>query len=236
MGAPPKEAFLATHPDAVTGRSAVQLYLESRIADGQLAPGDKLPTERALVERFGISRNTVRSVLRTLEERGLITRMIGRGTFVTGRAPRDQAGGQISADASPAEVMEVRLMLEPAIAEMLVTRASGSDLKYMETCLERAEAAQDWREFEKWDAALHATMVRATHNRFLNEIFERIDHARSQAEWGKLKRASLTELRRQGYQREHRRIVAALKERDGRLARDLVEKHLLHVRRNLLGY
>lgn len=228
---------MAIQAEAVTGKAAVQDYLEAQIASGALAPGDKLPTERALAEQFGLSRNTVRGVLKVLEERGKITRMIGRGTFVTGRQPRiPSATTVIGSDASPAEVMEVRLMLEPAVAEVLVTRANGSDLAYMEKCLERAEAAQDWHDFETWDAALHATMVRATRNQFLNDLFERIDEARSQAEWGKLKQASLTERRRHAYQREHRAIVNALKERDASLARGLVEKHLLHVRRNLLGY
>ncbi|MFB4202546.1 MULTISPECIES: FadR/GntR family transcriptional regulator [Arhodomonas] len=228
---------MSTSPGVATGKEAVQAYLEERIASGELAPGDKLPTERALVEQFGLSRNTVRGVLRDLEASGKIIRFIGRGTFVTGRQPKDRVPDvPAGADASPAEVMEVRLMLEPAVAEALVTRASGADLAYMRTCLERAEAARDWRDFEKWDAALHAAMVRATRNQFLIEIFERIDEARSQAEWGKLKRASLTEERRLGYQHEHREIVGALQERDGQLARELTEKHLLHVRRNLLGY
>lgn len=218
-------------------RSAVQDYLEAQIANGVLKPGDKLPTERALADEFGLSRNTIRRVLRVLEERGKITRMIGRGTFVAGREPKLPRGSlSVGADASPAEVMEVRLMLEPAVAQALVTRANGADLAYLDECLERAEQAREWREFEKWDATLHATMVRATRNQFLSELFERIDQARSQAEWGKLKRASLTNERRIAYQQEHREIVAALKERDGALARRLVEGHLLHVRRNLLGY
>lgn len=228
---------MASQDVVLSERSAVQEYLEAQISSGGLKPGDKLPTERALAEEFGLSRNTVRRALRVLEERGKITRMIGRGTFVTGREPKAaQPTGTVGADASPAEVMEVRLMLEPAIAEALVTRANGADLAYMEKCLERAEQAQEWREFEKWDAALHATMVRSTRNQFLGELFERIDEARSQAEWGKLKRASLTDERRRAYQREHRAIVDALKERDGELARRLLERHLLHVRRNLLGY
>lgn len=228
---------MSTNAASLTTKNTVQSYLEDQIASGELSPGDKLPTERALVERFGLSRNTVRSALKVLEERGKITRMIGRGTFVTGRQPKDQrAAAIVGHDASPAEVMETRLMLEPAIAEVLVTRANGSDLAYMETCLERAETAREWRDFEKWDAALHATMVRATRNQFLIDIFERIDEARRQSEWGKLKRASLTVERRQAYQREHREIVKALKERDGNLARKLLERHLLHVRQNLLGY
>ena len=218
-------------------KRSIQDYLEAEISSGTLAPGDKLPTERVLAERFRLSRNAVRDALQLLEEQGKIVRRIGSGTFVAGRKPKLAGSAMpIGSDASPAEVMEVRLMLEPAVAAALVTRASGADLSYMETCLERAENARDWRDFEKWDAALHATMVRATRNQFLMDIFEKIDAARRQAEWGKLKQASLTERHRLEYQHEHRAIVDALKERDADLAHDLVAQHLLHVRRNLLGY
>lgn len=228
---------MAIGPSVVPHKRNVRAYLEAQIASGALAPGDQLPTERALAEAFNIARNTVRSVLKTLEEQGMIVRLIGRGTFVADHLPKDHDPDMdISLDASPTEVMEVRLMLEPAVAEAVVTRASGADLMHLENCLERAEAADDWQGFEKWDAALHAGMVRATRNQFLSEIFTRIDHVRSQAEWGKLKRLSLTDARRQAYQIEHRRIVEALRERDAGLARERVLKHLLHVRRNLLGY
>lgn len=228
---------MVTSPSVVPQKNNVRDYLEAQIISGELAPGDKLPTERALAERFGIARNTVRSVLKALEEQGKIVRLIGRGTFVSG--PQRGLHGldrDVRLDASPAEVMEVRLMLEPAVAEAVVTRASGADLAHIETCLERAEAAHGWQEFEKWDSALHASMVRSTRNQFLIRIFERIDYVRSQAEWGKLKRRSLTEERRRAYQKEHRQIVEALRERDAALARELVVKHLRHVRRNLLGY
>lgn len=226
---------MASQP-APKSKSTVQAFLEEQIATGVLTPGDKLPTERTLSAQFGLSRNSVRNALRVLEERGKITRMIGRGTFVTGRQPKIQSANSICPDASPAEVMEVRIMLEPAVAEILVTRANGADLDYMATCLEKSEAARSWNDFEKWDAALHATMIRATRNQFLIEIFERIDIARTQTEWGKLKKASLTDERRKAYQYQHREIVDALRERDGRRARSMLEKHLLHVRRNLLGY
>ena len=57
-------------------------YIERQIEQGAWKPGDKLPTERALVEQFGIARNTLRKSLDRLEASGKITRHVGRGTFV----------------------------------------------------------------------------------------------------------------------------------------------------------
>ncbi len=58
--------------------------IEQAIADGDLAPGDRLPPERALAEEHGVSRMTVRQALQSLEARGLLRRSIGRngGSFV----------------------------------------------------------------------------------------------------------------------------------------------------------
>lgn len=60
----------------------VQLHLERQVADGTLKPGDQLPTEAMLAERFGVNRHTVRRALAGMEDRGLIRVEQGRGTFV----------------------------------------------------------------------------------------------------------------------------------------------------------
>jgi GntR family transcriptional regulator len=64
--------------------AAIIAEIEQAIADGRLAPGDRLPAERALAEEHGVSRMTVRQALQLLESRGLLRRAIGRngGSFV----------------------------------------------------------------------------------------------------------------------------------------------------------
>lgn len=66
-------------------------------------------------------------------------------------------------------------------------------------------------------------------------MFALIDQARSQDDWGALKRNSLTPGRRHAYETEHRAIVEALRDRDLARAVESTKAHLLHVRRNLLG-
>jgi DNA-binding transcriptional regulator YhcF (GntR family) len=75
--------------------------LRARIADGRLAPGERLPGLRELAETLGINANTARSVYQRLEQEGLIDSRQGTGTFVAGAGGgRSAAAGQIAADAA----------------------------------------------------------------------------------------------------------------------------------------
>ena len=216
----------------------VRNFILSGLAEGRLAPGARLPTERELAARFATTRSAVRRALLVLEIEGRIVRHVGRGTFVaTGAtADRDGARPMVGPDASPAEVMDARLALEPHLADLVVANATASDIRAIEACLAEGRAARSVEAFERADGALHLAIVRATHNRLLEAAIAGIDRARQNAAWGKLKRDTLTPERRAAYQAEHEAIVAALRERDASLARTRITEHLLHVRKNLLGY
>ena len=199
--------------------------------------GHRIPTERALSEEFGLSRSTVRRVLSDFKRKRLITQTVGSGTYVTEHvhsALADFAPPPTS-HISPAELMAARLVLEPALIEMVIGSATAADFARMDECNHHAEAATTLEQFEKWDAALHEAIAEAAHNGFISGVFRLMNEARSQAEWGVLKRRSATLERRLEYQEEHRALVAALKERDADRARALCLGHLVHVRRNMLG-
>jgi DNA-binding FadR family transcriptional regulator len=103
----------------------------------------------------------------------------------------------------------------------------------MEECLRNAENADSFEQFEHWDGALHQAIADATHNSFVLSVFRLMNEVRERAEWGQLKRRSLTPERRRAYELEHRALVAALRERDALAARKAIALHLAHVRRNL---
>lgn len=215
------------------GAQDIRAFLLEAVAQGTINPGGKLPTERDLASRFGLPRNTVRKTLAQLEAEGAITRHVGRGTFLadTGGFP----AGSIS-HTSPAELMEARMRLEPATAELIVINATPADFERMETCLDRAERGATLDDFEVWDAALHQALAAATHNRFVIRVFDMATAVRHQTEWGKLKDRVVTPERRIKYQEEHRAIVNALKARDADQARAAMLAHLQHARRNLFGF
>ncbi|HRW71241.1 FCD domain-containing protein [Ottowia sp.] len=218
---------------------ALRDHLLANLAAGRWRAGDRLPTERELGDQFGISRTSVRRVLLELRELGAITQTVGSGTYVTPQAAslvdNLQGGGDPVRHTSPAELMEARLALEPAIVEMVVGNATSADFEKMDVCCEQAEAATSLEGFEHWDGMLHETIALAAHNGFVASVFRLMNQVRAQSEWGMLKKRSVTPERRLQYQAEHRALVKALKRRDVQAARAAAVAHLERVQRNLLG-
>ncbi len=200
---------------------------------GALVPGSKLPTERDLVERLAAPRSAVRRALEALEQEGLITRHVGRGTFLTDVATRKVDGAP--ADTSPAEIMQVRLLLEPQVATLAARVATQADLDRITECLDAGGACEDFEGFEAWDARLHRTIAQATHNGLLMNMFDLLNTARDLPVWGTLKRRTSNPERRRCYHREHTAIVDALRDRDPDGAGAAMRAHLQNVSDNLLG-
>src|ERR1700684_1480704 len=146
---------------------------------GQVKLGDRLPAERELCERFGVSRVTVREALRMLESAGLVEIRVGArgGAFVT--APTSNRVGEGLADLltlsviSAANVTAVRLILEVGIVPLVCERATEDDLAELEKICERSEAAlRDGDYTMDMSLKFHAAVARATHNPALVMLVE----------------------------------------------------------------
>lgn len=208
-------------------------FIEEHISGGRWSPGTQLPTERELAERFSVSRNTVRRLLRDMEASGWIERHVGRGTFaraapLAGRAELD------AASVNPEEVMEARLLFEPLLARLVVSRASERELEGLRKIVIAGGDARTMADFEYWDNKFHKAIAAASKNQYLINIVEGIHAARQSATWGGLRRRGLTDERRKTYQADHEAIVAALSLRDGPAALDAITAHLGRVRANLM--
>ncbi|WP_442597649.1 FadR/GntR family transcriptional regulator [Parapusillimonas sp. JC17] len=221
------------------GIRALSDHLLKEMSEGGLRQGVKLPPERELSERFGISRGSVRRVLAHFREQGLITQTVGSGTFVSAQAealrqslPEPQSG---PVHTSPAELMVARLLIEPLMPGLIVQNATAADFHEMFHCLEQSEAAGSIEEFEHWDEALHRSFAHATHNSFFVQVMDLTNKVREQGEWGRLKRISLTPETRRQYEVQHRAMVEALKDRDAVLARRLLVEHLEQIQHNLFS-
>lgn len=197
---------------------------------GQLKPGDRLPPERDLCERFGVSRVTVREALRMLESAGLVEIRVGArgGAFVT--APSSNRVGEGLADLltlsviSAADVTEVRLILEVGIVPLVCERATEDDLAKLEKICERAEVAVRNREYTM-DMSLefHTAVAQATHNPALEMLVESFRGPILMS----LKEAKevAPEMGGLGSQ-EHERFVQAVRRRDADGAARIMREHL----------
>lgn len=221
------------------GAAALRDTILDNLRSRKWRAGHRLPTERELSGTFNLSRSTVRRVLQEFKRKRLITQTVGSGTYVTDEAHAaltDLAQHGTALSTSPAELMAARLVLEPALVEMAIGNATAADFARMDDCNAAAEAATTLEEFEHWDAALHEAIADAAHNTFISSVFRLMNQVRAQGEWGMLKRRSATPERRVEYQRQHRELVEALKDRDAERARALCLAHLVQVRTNMLGF
>jgi DNA-binding FadR family transcriptional regulator len=206
--------------------------VEREIREGRLGPGARLPTERQLAERSGATRTTVRRALATLEAQGRIIRHVGRGTFLAPARPAPVTPLPVTST-SPAEIMAVRLLIEPQTMPLAATAATPEDFAEMERCLRGGEEHQQQEEFEQWDAAFHRSLAAATHNALLTQIYDIVNDARHHPLWGRLKHRSFTPERCRDYIRDHRDIYDALLDRDGAAAHAAMRTHILRVQANI---
>lgn len=226
------------HPDQGAAITHLGEGLAHRIlqeaANAGLRPGRRLPTERQLADDFGVSRTTVRQALARLEAFGAISREVGRGTFIRSLDRAAPEPDDLS-DVGPADVMAVRLLLEPQAMPMVVAKATERDLREMQRCLAGGDDAQTYAEFEVWDLALHRCLMEAGHNPLLLRLYLSVELARNGRLWGDLKRRSDSADRREQYRCQHRAVVDALRARDSDAAVAAMRVHLSTVRSNLLG-
>jgi DNA-binding FadR family transcriptional regulator len=207
------------------------------IADPHTGPGTRLPSERDLARRFKVNRNTLRKALATLEAEGLIWRHIGRGTFVGARPARSGLEvEQLTRSASPMEIVEARMTVEPQLARLAAARASLEEIEEMQLCVRRGASAEDIPTFERWDSPLHRAIAKASHNRLLLMLFEALDTTRDGPAWGRAKEATLTAAAKRQYLGEHEGIVQAILDRDGSTAERRMRDHLGHLRRDFAEF
>lgn len=235
-----KELLTKARTTAKRGRLGVLQHVKSRIHDGTWPPGYQLPTERDLADTFGIARNTLRKALDDLEAEGLVERQVGRGTFIA--SPTAQNGVTPATPealiarihgASPIDVVELRLVLEPAFVEIAAMRATSRDRQQIAHCIHASEKASGVLEFEHWDGAFHHAILAAAQNDLLVNLYEAINGVRRQPEWESHKRRSLTAEKLAAYRAQHRKMFKAFMSRDGAAARETCRQHLLSVREGL---
>lgn len=219
-----------------TSADEIAATLRQRITAGQWTETGRIPPERDLAREFNVARNTVRRAFDLLEREGAVSRHVGRGTFV--RSAKSNSLSDIlhrMGGAGPADMMEIRLLLEPAAAAFAATNASAAELAAIEQAHRSAVAAYGLPEFERWDTEFHQAIFGCSRNELLRDIHNVLTILRNQSPWFEMKKRSFSEERRLTYCREHGRIVEALNSRLPAEAREAMQDHLTTVERNMLG-
>lgn len=217
----------------------VRAYIDEAITRGEFEATGRLPPERVLAERIGVSRAAVRQALTVLESENRVYRHVGRGTFLTGaHSEVPKLSAKRSIDTSPSKLLEARNVLEVRLAELVVLNATERDLTAIRRSAAALNGVSDALEFERLDGIFHREIAYACHNDLLIGAYDLIEAARRDPEWIKLKvsKNQHAETRKAEVRREHDRIVAALEARDANQASQAMRAHLQAVRINLLGF
>ncbi|MEL6522756.1 MAG: FadR/GntR family transcriptional regulator [Pseudomonadota bacterium] len=201
-------------------------------------PGDRLPPERELSERLGISRGELRKAMTVMEAEGLVERHVGRGTFLC--APSADAKGsedlvlQLSEITSPHAAMMARLSLEPELAGHAAIHAAPRHLTEARGLADQMRETQDWAAYEQLDARLHELIAVASGNPLLAELHRIVNAVRVSVVWSNLALPEGGPPADYHSFAEHDAIVEALERRDRPAAHAAMREHLKSVRATLL--
>lgn len=210
--------------------------IQVMMASQRLRPDDRLPPERDLAERLGVNRATVRAAVRSLEQRGLVERRVGSGTYVT-KVPASTVTEAIErymvyGDGALDDLLVMRKCFEPHLTILAAQKATAEDYLHLEQCL-RVLADEvvrgDARAIAAADVAFHLAIVDATQNSVIRAIFMALKEPTVQ----RLVRSGIIlELREQELI-THQTIYDAMREKDPDAISVAVHEHFMYARDEL---
>jgi GntR family transcriptional repressor for pyruvate dehydrogenase complex len=230
--AAPRDADDMFNPVSLARASqAIVDQIRLLIQDGHLSAGERLPSERDLCERFGVSRVTVREALRILEAGGLVTVKVGArgGAYITSPSS-DRIGRGIedyltmSPTITPAEVTEARLILELGIVPVVCERATEEDIAGLLDLCDEADASIAAGTYTmEMSAEFHIRVARLAHNGAIEMLLGPFH--RPMLTSMKAAREAAPAMGALGV-KEHRKFVLAVRDNDVPKATALMRAHL----------
>ena len=212
--------------------------IKADLAQQELAPGSKLPTERAYAERFGTSRTVVREAFIMLEIEGWIEVRQASGIYL-----RQRPGSPISPqrvpdeDIGPFELLQARQVLESSIAACAAQTVTKQDIQQMQEMLDLEDTMMASVEVsEDADRRFHLLIARSTQNSLLLEMCTQLWDRRDRSPmWQTLHKRIMDLSYRANWLEDHRAILNQLRKRDAQGARQAMWQHLENVKTTLFA-
>jgi GntR family transcriptional repressor for pyruvate dehydrogenase complex len=221
-----------TSMDIVDAEASQDLVkrLRASFEGGEMVRLGRLLPERELAESLGVGRHSLRQALARLEAEGIIWRRQGHGTFISAVHPRQAVQFlEIASDTSPAEMMEVRLELEPILARLCALRASREQIERLQQTAIHAAASDSASTFESSDFAFHRSVAEGANNILYLSTFELVTAVLRQADWRVARQSTFSHSRRSEVFHQHDDIVRAVAARDPLAAETAMRTHLKSV-------
>ncbi len=211
---------------AVTEEAIVSI--KQMIVGGALSPGDRLPPEKELSERLGLSRNSLREAVKALELIKVLDVRRGDGTYVTSLEPHLLLDAMsfvvdLYQDHSLLEIFEVRRVLEPYAAGRAAQHITDDDVASLERMMTTVDETTNVEDLVAHDIEFHRMIAQIGGNAYLSSLLDGLSSATARARvW-----RGLTQERSVARTlAEHRSIVEALASRDAEMARSWTTVHV----------
>jgi GntR family transcriptional repressor for pyruvate dehydrogenase complex len=218
---------------------AIAQQLLEAINRGDYEVGQRLPTDREIALRCGVSRPTVREALLVLELVGIVQATAGAGVFVASAIPRLR-GQNDALLAAPADLIESRILIEPSVAGLCAARPTSAAVNELCRLVQEAEAAarssDRFPRFSDLSLEFHAALGRHCGNKVLSCIVEQLVEVQQHPLWVLLNQSVLrdqNDLMQQVDQ--HRLIMEAIARGDQAAAISATERHLQELSGLILG-
>lgn len=202
--------------------------IKAMIVAGELKPGDRLPPEKELSERLGVSRNSLREAVKSLEFIHVLDVRRGDGTFVTSLEPRQLLEAMsfvvdLHRDRSVLEIFEVRRVLEPHAAGVAARLISDSELDALAASLASVDESTDVDRMVAHDLEFHRIISNASGNAYLSSLLDSMSGSTTRARiW-----RGITQNESVGRTlSEHASILKALREHDVEMTRAALVVHI----------
>jgi len=223
--------FEPIQPEKIS--QSVVRQIEQLILRGILKPGERLPSERELAERLGVSRPSLREALAKLQESGLLTSRAGAGVFVGDVLGSAFSETMVRLFSSHDEVVfdyiAFRRDMEGLAAERAAIRGTDTDLKVIDAIFKKMEAAHSKRnptEEAGLDADFHLSIIEASHNVIMLHMMRSMYQLLREGVFYNRQIMFKHRTTRGALLDQHRAINEALQARDAAAARAAVETHL----------
>lgn len=207
--------------------------IKAMIVSGELGPGDRLPPEKELAERLGLSRNSMREAVKALEVIRVLDVRRGDGTYVTSLEPDlllEAIGFVVDMhdDDSLLELFAVRRMLESQATGLAASHGEDAAIDALQEEVDAVDAGVSIDDLVEHDLRFHREIVRMAGNGYLSSLVEGLSSQTIRARvWRGLTEQGAVERTLA----EHRAIADAIAQRDPGLATALATAHIAGVER-----
>ncbi|WP_412565261.1 FadR/GntR family transcriptional regulator [Thalassobius sp. MITS945101] len=230
--------FQKVQPEKLS--TAVTRQIELLILRGILRPGERLPAERELADRLGVSRPSLREAISELQEKGLLSSKAGSGIYVADVLGSAFSDSLVKLFANHEEAVfdyiSFRRDMEGLAAERAARLASDTDLKVIQTIFDKMEGVHSKRNPDdeaQLDADFHLSIIEASHNVIMLHMMRSMYQLLREGVFYNRKMMFKQRTTRDTLLTQHRAINTALQARDAEGARAAVEAHLDYVRTTL---